>query len=118
MLEQGSGPILVVLRNFVNNKDAIGEFFLGSENDLQASVVDCRGESATNYWLVDPSDVENETLIKELPCYTDSETLDDISNAINSIRQTMVANTGKIVGEFTMEKREDYDAKQITYVIE
>lgn len=118
MLEQGSGDIYVVLRNFVNNKDAVCIFFLGNENDLQGNLITCRGESGTNYWLVDPSNVENETLIEELPCYTESDTLDDIMDASSSIMQTMVENTGRIVGEFTMEMKELYEEQLIVYVIE
>lgn len=117
VLEQDGGSVICVIRNSVNNKDTLFEFLLDGENNLQGSAIYCSRED-DNFRLIDPSNVVNETLIRELPCYTGFDTFSDVYNAATSIMQTMVEGTGKVVSEFTIEERESYEDIAIKYVIE
>ena len=109
--------VFCIVRNYYNNSDALVYFALDLNNKLNMSIIDCRNDG-DDVQLVDPSNVVNECVVNELPCYKDSVSGDEVMEAGNNMLQSIVEGTNYEYVDCLLENTELYEEKLIQYVME
>lgn len=114
---------MFVMRNFINANDVVGNLYVTREGSLEIILIGCNiVQSDETTTLVDASNVSDTILVKQCPCYSNYERIEDLQIAGDAVMQRLCEGTDitpdMLIVELKEEEWSDWGNRRIEYVIE
>lgn len=111
------------MRNFINANDVVGNLYVTREGSLEIILIGCNiVQSDETTTLVDASNVSDTILVKQCPCYSNYERIEDLQIAGDAVMQRLCEGTDitpdMLIVELKEEEWSDWGNRRIEYVIE